>query len=185
MLSFLLVSVSSHVQDRSLDVAFRVDTMKTHDFSICAKCHVGSFLCSDCTTLETDFRLLSVEEVDRCTSQGPPPPPHLSQQQQPPEPPQQHPVVRELRVEDAFMYLDDVKTEFKDRPLIYNEFLGLLTQFRLQEVDKPVLIAKITKLFRGYNNLILGFNVFVPDGYKITLSDLERQEAESQAQEQA
>jgi paired amphipathic helix protein Sin3a len=93
--------------------------------------------------------------------------------------------MRELRVEDALMYLDDVKTEFKDRPRVYNEFLGIMKNFKSQEVDTPGVIARVSKLFRGYNKLILGFNTFLPDGYKISLADLERQEAERNAQERA
>jgi hypothetical protein len=31
----------------------------------------------------------------------------------------------------------------------------------------------VSTLFRGYNKLILGFNTFLPDGYKIELSDIE------------
>jgi histone deacetylase complex regulatory component SIN3 len=119
---------------------------------------------------------------------GPPPPPHQQQQQQqqqPPQPPQQHPGVRELRVEDALMYLDDVKAEFKDRPDVYTEFLGIMKNFKSQEVDTPGTIARVSKLFQGYDKLILGFSTFLPDGYKITLADLERQEAERQTQERA
>lgn len=31
----------------------------------------------------------------------------------------------------------------------------------------------MSNLFRGYNNLILGFNTFLPDGYKIELKDVD------------
>ena len=34
--------------------------------------------------------------------------------------------MRELRVEDALLYLDQVKVEFGDRPHIYNEFLDII-----------------------------------------------------------
>lgn len=85
--------------------------------------------------------------------------------------------MRELRVEDALLYLDDVKKEFGDRPRVYNEFLAIMKNFKTQEVDTPGVIARVSKLFRGYNNLILGFNKFLPDGYKISLEDLETQDA--------
>lgn len=93
--------------------------------------------------------------------------------------------MRELRVEDALLYLDDVKREFQNRPAIYNEFLAIMKNFKSQEVDTPGVIARVSKLFRGYNNLILGFNTFLPDGYKISLADLERAEAQRVAEEQA
>ena len=43
-----------------------------------------------------------------------------------PQPSQQAssgPVLRELEVEDALVYLDQVKIEFGDKPCIYNVFL--------------------------------------------------------------
>ena len=103
----------------------------------------------------------------------------------PPLPPAGGGGMRELRVEDALVYLDDVKREFGDRPRIYNEFLEIMKNFKSQEVDPPGVINRVSKLFRGYNNLILGFNKFLPDGYKISLEDLERRDAEYARQQQA
>lgn len=31
------------------------------------------------------------------------------------------------------------------------------------------VINRVRTLFRGYNNLILGFNTFLPEGYKIEM----------------
>jgi paired amphipathic helix protein Sin3a len=94
--------------------------------------------------------------------------------------------MKELRVEDALLYLDDVKREFKDRPAIYNEFLAIMKNFKSQEVDTPGVIARVSNLFRGYNKLILGFNTFLPEGYKISLADLERvEQMRQQAEERA
>lgn len=109
-----------------------------------------------------------------------PPPQQQQQQQQPPTPGG----LRELRVEDALLYLDDVKHEFRDQPAIYNEFLAIMKNFKTQEVDTPGVINRVSRLFRGYNNLILGFNTFLPEGYKIRLEDLVRQDQEH-AREQA
>ncbi|KAL3786130.1 hypothetical protein HJC23_010704 [Cyclotella cryptica] len=120
--------------------------------------------------------------------QQPPQPPPLQQQLhaatarqiQPPPPPQpdqaalkMHPSGRELKVEDALLYLDQVKLEFGDRPRIYNEFLEIMKCFKAQEVDTVGVIHRVRSLFRGYNNLILGFNTFLPEGYKIEMRDLE------------
>ncbi|KAJ1454683.1 hypothetical protein M885DRAFT_521244 [Pelagophyceae sp. CCMP2097] len=79
-------------------------------------------------------------------------------------------VLRELKVEDALLYLDQVKMEFGDKPEIYNEFLDIMKNFKAQEIDTPGVIEQVSQLFRGYNKLILGFNMFLPDGYKIELS---------------
>lgn len=98
---------------------------------------------------------------------------------------QQPPRLRNLRVEDALIYLDDVKREFKQQPAIYNEFLNIMKNFKTQEVDTPGVIDRVSKLFRGYNKLILGFNTFLPDGYQISLEDLQRKEEEEQSKEAA
>ena len=84
-----------------------------------------------------------------------------------------HPTGRELKVEDALLYLDQVKLEFGDRPRIYNEFLEIMKNFKAQEVDTIGVINRVRSLFHGYNNLILGFNTFLPEGYKIEMRDLE------------
>jgi paired amphipathic helix protein Sin3a len=77
--------------------------------------------------------------------------------------------MRELRVEDALMYLDQVKLEFGDRPRIYNEFLDIMKTFKSQQIDTPGVIQRVSNLFQGNKNLVLGFNTFLPEGYKIEL----------------
>ncbi|CAM9232388.1 unnamed protein product, partial [Discosporangium mesarthrocarpum] len=110
---------------------------------------------------------------------GPPPNPSNSTSPKPvaPKPSQtakrERKPMRELRVEDALLYLDQVKIEFGNKPEIYNEFLDIMKNFKAQHIDTPGVIRRVSNLFRGYNKLILGFNTFLPDGYKIELSDIE------------
>jgi paired amphipathic helix protein Sin3a len=77
--------------------------------------------------------------------------------------------MRELRVEDALLYLDQVKVEFGDRPHIYNEFLDIMKTFKTQQIDTPGVIRRVSTLFQGNRRLVLGFNTFLPEGYKIEL----------------
>jgi paired amphipathic helix protein Sin3a len=79
--------------------------------------------------------------------------------------------MRELRVEDALLYLDQVKVEFFDRPEIYNEFLDIMKTFKTQQIDTPGVIRRVSNLFQGNRRLVLGFNTFLPEGYKILLPD--------------
>ena len=58
---------------------------------------------------------------------------------------------------------------FGEKPEIYNEFLDIMKNFKAQEIDTPGVIQQVSQLFRGYNKLILGFNAFLPDRYKIEL----------------
>jgi len=108
---------------------------------------------------------------------GPTPPPPQVQPQRQPAGSQIMPGMRELRVEDALLYLDEVKKEFGGRPRVYNEFLAIMKNFKSQTVDTPGVIDRVSKLFRGNNHLILGFNKFLPDGYKISMDDLKQMDA--------
>jgi histone deacetylase complex regulatory component SIN3 len=72
-------------------------------------------------------------------------------------------------VEDALLYLDQVKVEFGDRPHIYNEFLDIMKTFKTQQIDTPGVIRRVSNLFQGNKRLVLGFNTFLPEGYKIEL----------------
>mmetsp|Transcript_54447 Transcript_54447/g.157450 ORF Transcript_54447/g.157450 Transcript_54447/m.157450 type:complete len:1191 (-) Transcript_54447:32-3604(-) len=79
--------------------------------------------------------------------------------------------MRELRVEDALLYLDQVKVEFGDRPHIYNEFLEIMKTFKTHQIDTPGVIRRVSNLFHGNKKLVLGFNTFLPEGYKIELPE--------------
>ena len=74
---------------------------------------------------------------------------------------------RQLKVEDALAYLDQVKMKFEDKPEIYNQFLDIMKEFKAQSIDTPGVIERVLQLFNGHRMLILGFNTFLPPGYKI------------------
>lgn len=85
-----------------------------------------------------------------------------------------------------------VKTEFAEKPHIYNDFLEIMKNFKAQRyqqlhynyqhhhtyltiiiftsINTPGVIERVKNLFRGYNRLILGFNTFLPEGCKIELT---------------
>lgn len=42
----------------------------------------------------------------------------------------------------------------------------------LHRIDTPGVIRRVSELFHGHDHLILGFNRFLPEGYKITLNDI-------------
>ena len=54
------------------------------------------------------------------------------------------------------------------RPRVYNEFLDIMKEFKSQSTDTPGVIRRVTQLFHGYQDLIIGFNTFLPTGYVIT-----------------
>ncbi len=72
-----------------------------------------------------------------------------------------------LKVEDALSYLDQVKYKFGNQPQVYNDFLDIMKEFKSQSIDTPGVIGRVSSLFRGHPELIVGFNTFLPPGYKI------------------
>ena len=83
------------------------------------------------------------------------------------QPPQQQ--FQRLKVEDALSYLDKVKLQFQDQPQVYNDFLDIMKEFKSQSIDTPGVIQRVSNLFRGHPELIVGFNTFLPPGYKIEM----------------
>jgi len=79
-----------------------------------------------------------------------------------------------VRVKDAILYLGDVKMEYGSCHPVYNKFCSIMKRFKSREVDTPGVIARVTKLFRGRNHLLLGFDRFLPNDYKISREDLKQ-----------
>merc|ERR1719400_624060 len=95
--------------------------------------------------------------------------PQQAQQQQPASgpPSSQPPSFQRLKVEDALSYLDQVKFKFGNQPQVYNDFLDIMKEFKSQSIDTPGVISRVSMLFKGHPELIVGFNTFLPPGYKI------------------
>ncbi|CAG5127145.1 unnamed protein product, partial [Candidula unifasciata] len=80
---------------------------------------------------------------------------------------QQQQQFQRLKVEDALSYLDQVKLQFGNQPQVYNDFLDIMKEFKSQTIDTPGVINRVSNLFKGHPDLIVGFNTFLPPGYKI------------------
>ncbi|XP_049777829.1 paired amphipathic helix protein Sin3a-like [Schistocerca cancellata] len=102
---------------------------------------------------------------------SPPPPPQQPSRpkssQPQPQAQAQQPQYQRLKVEDALSYLDQVKYKFGSQPQVYNEFLDIMKEFKSQSIDTPGVIQRVSNLFKGHPELIVGFNTFLPPGYKI------------------
>lgn len=86
-----------------------------------------------------------------------------------------------LNVQDALSYLDQVKLQFQDQPDVYNRFLDIMKDFKSQAIDTPGVIQRVSQLFRFHPGLIIGFNTFLPPGYKIEILS-QAQNAQQQQQ---
>lgn len=72
-----------------------------------------------------------------------------------------------LSTADALEYLKAVKDIFQDKTEKYDDFLEVMKDFKSQRIDTNGVISRVKQLFRGHQNLILGFNAFLPRGYEI------------------
>jgi len=94
---------------------------------------------------------------------------------------------RELRMEDsacscldhvkmafdaARFCLDDMKMTFDDCREVCNEFLDIMMNFKCQTEDIPGVIACVSKLFCGHDQLVFGKNTFLLGGHAISVVDL-------------
>ncbi|GMI99169.1 SIN3-like 2 [Hibiscus trionum] len=78
---------------------------------------------------------------------------------------------QKLTTNDALSYLKEVKEMFEDQKEKYDLFLEVMKDFKAHRTDTVGVIARVKELFKGHNNLIYGFNTFLPRGYEITLDD--------------
>ncbi|XP_022740685.1 paired amphipathic helix protein Sin3-like 2 isoform X3 [Durio zibethinus] len=78
---------------------------------------------------------------------------------------------QKLTTNDALTYLKEVKEMFQDQKEKYDMFLEVMKDFKAQRTDTVGVIARVKELFKGHNNLIYGFNTFLPKGYEITLDE--------------
>uniref|UniRef100_A0A8C7XXM3 Paired amphipathic helix protein Sin3b n=1 Tax=Oryzias sinensis TaxID=183150 RepID=A0A8C7XXM3_9TELE len=62
-----------------------------------------------------------------------------------------------------------VKIRFANDPGIYNKFLDIMKEFKSQSIDTPGVINRVSQLFHGHPDLVLGFNAFLPPGYRIEI----------------
>lgn len=104
----------------------------------------------------------------------------IQQVQQPPVSPQAAvgagqavPGGGQVKFETALEFLDKVKMQFHNQPQVYKQFLKIMKDFKSQEIDTPGVIQRVSTLFKGHNHLIMGFNHFLPEGYKIDAADLQ------------
>ncbi|KAG7447019.1 PAH2 domain-containing protein [Guyanagaster necrorhizus] len=77
------------------------------------------------------------------------------------------PEPRPLNETDALSYLEAIRIQFQGQPDVYNQFLDIMKEFKSHLIDTPVVIQRVSHLFSGHPQLIIGFNTFLPAGYRI------------------
>jgi len=76
-----------------------------------------------------------------------------------------------LGLQDAVKYIEFVKTEFNHKPDVFQEFLGIFKSYNEKTLSTQDVIGRVKNIFEDHaDNLILGFNLFLPDDEQIVLS---------------
>jgi len=73
-------------------------------------------------------------------------------------------------VVDAMRYMDRVRELFSDRPPIYMSFLDIMKMFQTGRLDTKGVIREVGRLFHGHEDLLQGFNAFLPKGHTVPKS---------------
>ncbi|KAL0647895.1 hypothetical protein Bca4012_046186 [Brassica carinata] len=76
-----------------------------------------------------------------------------------------------MGIDDALSYMKDVEQMFKVQRDKIDTFGVILKDFDAKRTDIHGVIARVKVLFKGHNNLIFGFNTFLPKGLEIALDD--------------
>ncbi|KAK7250483.1 hypothetical protein RIF29_32952 [Crotalaria pallida] len=76
---------------------------------------------------------------------------------------------KEEILNDAMAYVNEIKVAFKEEREKYDCFMKILRDFKEKRIDTNDVISATMELFKGHNDLLLGFNAFLPSGYKIQL----------------
>ena len=74
--------------------------------------------------------------------------------------------IPELTPYDAISYLDQIKHKFRHEPNSYRHFLYIMNEFKRHYIDADEVIKRVNSLFRDHPDLIMGFLMFLPSGYK-------------------
>ena len=68
---------------------------------------------------------------------------------------------------DTIRYIRNIKWTYMHQPEIYEKFSVILQGLNRKNVTEMDAVSKIANLFEGQRDLVLGFNIFLPDDYKI------------------
>ncbi|EWM24187.1 paired amphipathic helix protein sin3b [Nannochloropsis gaditana] len=73
----------------------------------------------------------------------------------------------DVSMEDAVLYMDRVKSAYADKPETYARFLEIIKSFQDELPDTARVLEAVTQIFQGRDDLIQGFNCFLPAAHRL------------------
>ena len=85
-----------------------------------------------------------------------------------------------VTLKTAFSYIDEVKNIFANpdnsssyEPKVFDLFMEIFDKYKKEKAGIPEVCERISNLFIGHPQLILGFNPYlIPNGYEIEVLDV-------------
>ena len=83
-----------------------------------------------------------------------------------------------LKLDKALSYMGKIEDIFVNReskywqPEVKTKFEEIMKEFKLERITRHDVIVRMSQLFNGHTELILGFNIFLPEGYKLEVIDV-------------
>ena len=74
-----------------------------------------------------------------------------------------------ITTEEALSYLNQIKHTFFNQPQVYKDFLDIMKDFKYKCIETPGVISRVSHLFKGHPELIVGFKLFLPVKYFIEM----------------
>ncbi|KAH0868527.1 hypothetical protein HID58_075549, partial [Brassica napus] len=71
-------------------------------------------------------------------------------------------------IDDAYAYLRTVQDKFHNDHDKYDKFLAIMNNFEARRIDRAHCILEVRELFKGHQDLISGFNKFLPEWLEIS-----------------
>lgn len=67
----------------------------------------------------------------------------------------------------VWAFLDEIKAKYHDERQMCLKFLDMMIDFKLKKLDPLGVVTRLAHLFKRHPELFLGFNIFLPPGYKV------------------
>ncbi|KAK2374809.1 hypothetical protein P8452_47314 [Trifolium repens] len=68
--------------------------------------------------------------------------------------------------DDILAYLNEINDAFKDEVQKFDDFIGVMSDFKEKRIDVEGVVSRVKELFKEHEELLLKFNDYVPEKYK-------------------
>ncbi|WJX56901.1 hypothetical protein P8452_42515 [Trifolium repens] len=71
--------------------------------------------------------------------------------------------------DDILAYLNEIKDAFKDEVETFDDFIWVMRDYKEKRIDVEGVGSRVKELFKEHEELLLKFNDYLPEEYKVSL----------------